>query len=483
MTAILDAASVSVDGVNVGTERLVRAFAQIKGAGRLLAEDLNQIQEVAPVRAILKERFGMSANEVAERSQAGEKGFDVDTIIGEILAGFKENYGGALAKQAEQLWGQLDQLSDRYRATAREIAKPLFEPLKSALSNLIAATETDSFDNLTASLVSVSEAIGPFITQLGLIGKFATIGGSATANATKAASVDVASTVTSTAIQAAGLVGSATKLFDKANDATGGALGKAMDAASLARQYSTPAGLRGMASDAIIGAGGKAVNAASDYVRDNQPDRQKQAKEPDATISAQFGRAASDAIASLGHRIGPLSTAFGTMATDRAAAFSQSTGVDLSRLPEDLLDMARDVQRGDAQREKDGVIKADDGRRFDSAVADMPARISKFAESIADPKIADAFKRSTFNVTQERGENGRMVPTFQLKELGEMVSRGSVESTDFSGLNSMVQSNIDNQRMKELAEKRNTLAEEANKFLSSIADKVGAPREATVAAG
>ncbi len=484
--AILDAASVSVDGVAVGTERLVRAFSQIRGAGRLLTEDLNQIQEVAPVRKIISDRFGMSANEVAEKSQAGEKGFDVDTILNEILAGFKENYGGSLQKQSEQFYGQLDGLSDRYKQLSKTVAEPIFAPLSQALKNLNEAIDSDSFDQLTAALVGVSEAVGPFIVQLGLAAKLAIKGAGGALNAGKAASIGVAGAAASAVTKGASIVGSAQRLFGKADAASGGLLSGAAGLAGDAVDAIMPGKA---AADAIVGAGASAVDTATQYVVDNQPERKPKPAPPKPSITDGLATFGGDIAGQIGDTFNMFSTmadSLGTSLADRAGTFAKQNGIDPTRIGDDITSTAMDLRRGDAQREKDDVVKADGDKRFDKTVADLPTMIRDFANStFDDPKLADAFKRSTFSVTQERDEDGRMMPNVALKELAELNSRGSVERTDFSGLNSMVQSSVDNQRQMELAQKRNSLAEAANEFLKTIAEKVGkdAPREAVVGNG
>tara|TARA_R110002073_G_scaffold59094_7_gene149256 strand:- start:4945 stop:8109 length:3165 start_codon:yes stop_codon:yes gene_type:complete len=156
--SILDAGAVSPEGVNEGTSRIVRAMSQIKAKGRLQAEELLQLQEIGlPVNRILSEQFGgRSIDSITKASQAGD--IPVDEILNKLIAGFEQNFGGALKKQSEDLLGLAGQIQEKWAAIRREIAEPLFQPLEEALRDLNNAIEAGKFDDLKEALKGAAMA-------------------------------------------------------------------------------------------------------------------------------------------------------------------------------------------------------------------------------------------------------------------------------------------------------------------------------------
>ncbi|QDT04353.1 hypothetical protein K227x_27440 [Rubripirellula lacrimiformis] len=466
LTTLMDTAAASSVGLGEGLDRLTRAFGQIRANGRLMGEELLQISDLGiNVERVTQSQWGMSSRDLAEKSQNGE--ISIDEVIDGLLAGFRTDFGGSLEAQSKLLIGQLDQAADQMKAFSRSVSLPLMEPLKESLESLNSAMNTDEFDELTDALVGVSEAAGPFIAQLGMMAELAIKGAGGTVNAVK-------STAPAVATEVAGLAISASKLYGNLNEATGGLFG---DVAKFTAGAVTP-GKR--IFDDVTGVGKSAVDAASDFVVNNQTPRTKEPeKKPTTSITEGLTAVGGNIAGQLGDTANMFQTmadSLGASMADRAAAFGESTGIDFEGLPKRATMAAADLQRGD-------VLRADEGRQYDAMVADLPKMIQGFAETIDDPAMADAFKRSTFDVTQERDGNGRMMPVVQLKEIGELMSRGSVERTDFAGLNTIVQKNVDQQRDRELAEKRTALAEKSNEFLQAISAKLDDPRSTTVAAG
>lgn len=463
VTAILDAASISTDGVAMGTERIVRAFSQIKSNGRLLGEEINQLTETGiPIRQIIQEQFGMDTRALSEKSQAGE--IDIDTILSGLIKGFQVRFGGSLQKQSQQLSGQLDQLADKYRAFSREVAEPIFDPLKDSLRALNEALDSQAFDDITVALKSVAEATGPFITKLGIIARMTVAGAGATTNAGRGLAPKVATTGLS--IASKGLA-----LKNRIDDATGGLFGKSLGMTPLALQ-----GRVGMkAVDTITGGVSSATRGAAAFANANRPKpspEDPKAKTSAADVASAIGNAIKDKFGAITSMLPALTSAV----TDKAASFAKSTGIDFDKLPQ----QARDLQRSD-------VLKADESKRFDSAVSSLPGKLKDFADTISDPEQREAFNRSTFRVTQQRDDDGRMMPQVELQKLGEMASRGSVERTGLSGLNSMVQSNVDQQRDQELQQKQIGLSEQIAKWTEETAKALGnqsnEPKTAVIAPG
>lgn len=165
---IMDAASVGVDTFENNAFRLTKALSQIKTNGRLLGEELLQLTDIGlPINEIVKEKFGMTSQELADASQAGE--IEINTILDAITSGLKEKFGGALEEQSKTLAGQFNMLKKAYMQLSAEIATPVFDALTEFVTDLnksIKDGEFESFLEGVKDALHATEEFGAFAKQV-----------------------------------------------------------------------------------------------------------------------------------------------------------------------------------------------------------------------------------------------------------------------------------------------------------------------------
>ena len=77
-----------------GIDRITRALGQIKAKGRVLTEELMQLQELGiPINEILQQELGLSSSQVAN---IGNENISSDAAIEAILKGMDKRYGGLM---------------------------------------------------------------------------------------------------------------------------------------------------------------------------------------------------------------------------------------------------------------------------------------------------------------------------------------------------------------------------------------------------
>jgi tape measure domain-containing protein len=158
MRVLMDTAAISPMGTNEGTSRIVRAFTQIRGKGNVQLEDLNQISELGvPIRQVIQEQFGMSAQELGDKTRDGS--MTVDEALEGIVEGLNSRFGGSLEERATTLGGMLDQVHDRFKALRREMMEPFFESFRSALTDFTTWLRSEGFQDLQNNLEGFSRLL------------------------------------------------------------------------------------------------------------------------------------------------------------------------------------------------------------------------------------------------------------------------------------------------------------------------------------
>jgi tape measure domain-containing protein len=130
-------------GTGPQLDRVRLALTQIKSAGRLQGDELNQLAESLPglnVREIVAKQLGISTEELVKRQEAGK--LDADTFIPAFLESLKGVQGltGTASASVDTLTGKLGNLKDAFTINAREIVGVLSPALKvgiSLLTNLL----------------------------------------------------------------------------------------------------------------------------------------------------------------------------------------------------------------------------------------------------------------------------------------------------------------------------------------------------------
>lgn len=116
-----DAAAMSPDGMEQGLERVIRALGQMRGRGKVSAQEMLQLTEAGIASwHMLAEGMGVTVAEAQERVTQGT--VSAATGIASILYGIQTKFGGQMQKQSETLVGLWSNLKDSVTMALGEIA-------------------------------------------------------------------------------------------------------------------------------------------------------------------------------------------------------------------------------------------------------------------------------------------------------------------------------------------------------------------------
>lgn len=114
MTTIGDTASGLGAGAQ-GIDRINRALGQMQAKGRVLTEELMQLQEIGiPVNQILQEELGLTQEQIA---RIGDENVKAEDAIDGLLRGMEKRYGGMMVNQSKTAKGLMSTISDTFQNT------------------------------------------------------------------------------------------------------------------------------------------------------------------------------------------------------------------------------------------------------------------------------------------------------------------------------------------------------------------------------
>jgi tape measure domain-containing protein len=139
------------------------ALSQSLGAGRINAQDMNQIVQAGiPVWKLLSESLGIPEAKVRELSASGK--LLTSDVLPKLQAQMEKDYGGAMAKQSQTLNGLWSTLMDTIRNGLAKVILPLMPALRTGL--------TGAIKFVGAALKDLPGAIDWVATKLGGIKDF-----------------------------------------------------------------------------------------------------------------------------------------------------------------------------------------------------------------------------------------------------------------------------------------------------------------------
>lgn len=147
-------------GLDLGAEgisRMTRALGQMKAKGRVLAEDLNQLQEVGvntnEVFAIMAKRMGTTVPQLKKLQEAGK------LPASEFLAAFQvfsqEKFGGLMEAQSKTLVGAMSNIRDALGQAGAQAFGPFFSLVQAGALRIAQFLETERFAGWVATVSSV----------------------------------------------------------------------------------------------------------------------------------------------------------------------------------------------------------------------------------------------------------------------------------------------------------------------------------------
>jgi tape measure domain-containing protein len=136
MTSLGNATSGMGTGAE-GVQRATVALQQMNAAGRITAEDLNQLRDAGiPVYDLLTKATGKSTAEIAKMAQTGKLGRkELDQMMAALASGKGlERFNGLMQKQSQSLVGMFSTLKDTLGQGLSNAITPLIPLIKSGLT-------------------------------------------------------------------------------------------------------------------------------------------------------------------------------------------------------------------------------------------------------------------------------------------------------------------------------------------------------------
>jgi len=134
LTAVGDAASAMGGDPEVIT-RTIRALGQMRSAGRLMTQDMNQLTEVGlPAWQWMADAIGVSTSKIREMTEKGV--IPADKAIQALLTGMSGQFGGMMAEQAKTALGMWSNFRDEVDHTKVIIGEAFLPAAKHAISTV-----------------------------------------------------------------------------------------------------------------------------------------------------------------------------------------------------------------------------------------------------------------------------------------------------------------------------------------------------------
>lgn len=175
--SLLLTAGDAIAGAGLGPDAismLIRDIGQIKGKGKLMAQELNQLGELGILnRADFAKNLGITT---AELANAGEQGIPAAKAIRALQKTLDQNFGGDAAKQAKTFNGQISTLKDNLNIMLGTVTKPGFESLRTrvlpalgdsttALNRIFGRKDLDLAEKVTLSRAVLKRKLGPVVSD------------------------------------------------------------------------------------------------------------------------------------------------------------------------------------------------------------------------------------------------------------------------------------------------------------------------------
>jgi tape measure domain-containing protein len=150
-------------GGSVQVDMITRALGQMRGIGRVTAQDMMQLaNQGIPAWRILAEEMGMTVAQVRKLSEEGKIGADV------FLRAFSDfaaaNFGGMMEQQSHTFAGAMSTIKDSVQIAIAGAFKPAFEAVSDLADRLGQFVSSDQFfewsDRVARGTQTVVDALG-----------------------------------------------------------------------------------------------------------------------------------------------------------------------------------------------------------------------------------------------------------------------------------------------------------------------------------
>lgn len=152
ITKSIGAAVYALNAQNVGgMDRIIRAFGQMKAAGRVTREDLNQLTEVGvPAIKMLADSFGVTTAEIGKMITKGL--VPADQAIDGLLSQFDKLYGSNMEAMSGNLAVLTSNFADYVQQAQQAIGSGIFETNKKRLEELTDIVKSPVFMTIANQL-------------------------------------------------------------------------------------------------------------------------------------------------------------------------------------------------------------------------------------------------------------------------------------------------------------------------------------------
>ena len=124
MLEVIGDASSGLGAGAAGIDRITRGLGQMQAKGRVLTEELMQLQEVGiPVNEILQEELGLTQEQVAN---IGDEGIAAEDAINGLLRGMEKRYGGMMENQSKTAKGLMSTIPIPFRTSSCAAGEPAY---------------------------------------------------------------------------------------------------------------------------------------------------------------------------------------------------------------------------------------------------------------------------------------------------------------------------------------------------------------------
>jgi tape measure domain-containing protein len=159
-------------GLDLGAEgisRMTRALGQMRAKGRVLQEDLNQLQEVGvntnQVFAIMAKNTGKTVPQLKKLQEAGK--LDSAGFLTAFQQFSRERFGNLMEEQSKTLVGAMSNIRDSLGQTGADVFLPFFQLVQDGALHLANFLATEEFAAWAAAIKQhVAGATGEFRTLL-----------------------------------------------------------------------------------------------------------------------------------------------------------------------------------------------------------------------------------------------------------------------------------------------------------------------------
>lgn len=165
LTDVGNVASSMGGNMKESVDRVVRALGQMRSAGRVNAEDMNQLIDVGvPAWQILADAIGKTTGEARKMSEEGKLSSDI--MINAFRQWSQANIGDAMEKQSKTFIGAMSSIRDAVESATAQAFQPLFETIRDLAVRLSGFLQSTAFEAWAQRIGAAFAPLGPLLNTV-----------------------------------------------------------------------------------------------------------------------------------------------------------------------------------------------------------------------------------------------------------------------------------------------------------------------------